>query len=144
MVVGHPQHFHAVRLQPGLGVFQLLLGVDAERDVVDPQRGVGRGQRRFVVAQVKKCDERAVQQAEEKVGVRAVFPRAGHVVALDDVVQRQTQDVFVEVPGFFGVAGLVGVVVQLLHGSGRGQVREVFQNGGHGVSCVFPGAESGV
>jgi hypothetical protein len=82
--------------------------------VVDPQRGVGRGQGGFVIAQVEEGDERAVLQAEEKVGVRAVFTRAGHHIALDDVVQRQAQDVFVEVPGFLGILGPVGVVVQLV------------------------------
>ena len=57
VVVGHAQHFHAVGLQPGLGVFQLLHAVHAEGDVVDPQRGVGGWQGFFVVADVKEGDE---------------------------------------------------------------------------------------
>ncbi len=79
------------------------------------QRGVlGAGLRGHVVAQVEEGDERAVLQAEEEVRVGAVLAGAGHMIALDDVVQRQAQDVFVEVPRLLGVARAVGVMVQLL------------------------------
>ena len=44
--------------------------------------------------------------------VRAVFPRAGYMIALDDVVQRQAQNILVKMPRLFGVFGAVGVVVQ--------------------------------
>ena len=116
VVVGHAQHFNAPGLQAGLGVFQLLDRVDAEADVVDPLGRVGAGQRRFVVAQIEEGDERAVLQAEEEVGVGAVLAGAGDVVALDDVEQREAQQVFVEMARFFGVFGLVGEMVQLLDG----------------------------
>jgi hypothetical protein len=121
VVVGHAQHLDAAGLQPGLGVFQLLLGVHAEADVVDPFRRVGAGQRGLVVAKVEEGDEGAVLQAEEEVRVRAVLAGAGHVVALDDVVQRQAQDVLVEAACFLRVFRAVGVVVQLLDGCGCGQ-----------------------
>src|SRR5260221_12499949 len=100
-----------MRHQAGLGVLQFLDGVHAEGDVVDPQRRVGRGQGLFVVADVEEGDERPILQAEEEVRVGAVLARAGHVVALDDVIERQAQDVLVEVaglpppPGPFGGGG---------------------------------------
>ena len=136
VVVGHPQYFHAVGLQAGLGVFQLLHGVHAKGDVVDPQGGVGRGLGLDVIAQVKEGDERAVLQAEEEVGVGAVLARAGHIVALDDVVQRQAQDVFVEMARFLRIPGFVGVVVQLLNGGWRRQCGcgRRGLGGGHGAS----------
>jgi len=104
---------------------QFLDGVHAEGDVVDPQRRVGRGQGLFVIADVEEGDERTILQAKEEVRVGAVLARAGHVVALDDVIERQAQDVLVEVAGLLGIAGLVGVVVQLLHGGGRWQCGQV-------------------
>ena len=115
-------------------LFHVLEGlhrIDAKRDVVDPHRRVGRGQCRLVIAQVEKRDERSVLQAEKEVRVRAVLARAGHHVALDDVIERQAQDVFVEMPRLLGIPGALGVVVQLLDGRGRGQRSNVFQNGGH-------------
>ncbi|MCY1556575.1 hypothetical protein D9M68_933350 [compost metagenome] len=133
MVVGHAQHLDAVGLQAGLGVFQLFDGVDTKADVVDPLGRVGAGQGGLVVAEVEEGDERTVLQAEEEVGVGAVLAGAGHEVALDDVVERQTQDVFVEAARFFGVARAVGVVVKLLDGGRRGQGGD----GGHGGLLVF-------
>ncbi len=125
VVVGHAEHLDAVRLQAGLGVFQFLDRIDAEGDVVDPGGRVGGGLGFHIVAQVEEGDEGAVPQTEEEVRVGAVFASAGHVVALDDVVERQAEDVFVEMPRFFRVACAVGVVVQLLHGGGRGQGGQV-------------------
>src|SRR5690606_28826679 len=92
-----------------------------KRDVVHPQWRVGRRQWLDVVAQVKERDERAILQPKEEMRVRAIFARAGHVVALDDVIERQAQNVFVEMPRLLGIARLVGVVVQLLNGSRGGQ-----------------------
>ena len=65
------------------------------------------------------------------MGVGAVFARGRHIVALDDVVERQAGDVLVEVPRLFRIARLVGVVVQL-DGGGRWQLGSVGQAGvGH-------------
>ncbi|MNW10204.1 hypothetical protein D3C71_2073710 [compost metagenome] len=49
------------------------------------------------------------------------------------MVQRQAQDVFIEVARFFGVTCLVGEMVQLLDGGGRRQ-RGQGRMDGHGVS----------
>lgn len=43
------------------------------------------------------------------------------MLALDDVVQRQAEYVFVEDARFLGVVRAPGVVVQLADGCGRGQ-----------------------
>ena len=122
MVVGHPQHLNAVGMQTLFGVFQLQLGVHAKRNVVDPNRGVGRGQGCGVVAEVKKSNEGAVLKAKEEMRVRAIFSCGGHMIALDDVVQRQTQNVLIKVASFFRVFGPVGIVVQLLNGGWGRQV----------------------
>ena len=123
-------------LQAQLHVFKLLLVVDAKSDVVDPGRRVWRSLGDLIVAEVEKRDEGAILQAEEKVGVGAVLAGAGYMVALDDVIERQAQDVLIEMPGFLGIAGPVREVVQLLH---RGRCRQrqgaqgqVFECGGHG------------
>ncbi|MNT37947.1 hypothetical protein D3C72_1741140 [compost metagenome] len=135
VVVRYAQHLDAVGFQALLGVLQLLHRVHAKSDVVDPQRRVRRGLCLHVVAQVEEGDERAVLEAKEEVRVGAVFARAGHVVALDDVVQRQAQDVFVELARFLGVACLVGVVVQLLDGGRRGQGGQIgLRDGVHAES----------
>jgi hypothetical protein len=91
----------------------------------------------LVIAEVEKRDERTILQPEEEVRVGAVFAGAGHVIALDDVVQRQAQDVFVEVACFLGVPRAVSDVVQLVdrHGSGDG---DVLQNSGHDISFNLP------
>jgi hypothetical protein len=43
------------------------------------------------------------------------------VVVLNQVVERQTQNVFVEMPRFFSITGSVCVVVQALYLGWRGQ-----------------------
>ncbi|MNL82033.1 hypothetical protein D3C87_2093010 [compost metagenome] len=51
------------------------------------------------------------------------------------MVQRQAQDVLIELARFFSVTRLVGVVVQLLDGRGRGQGGQIrFQDGVHAES----------
>jgi hypothetical protein len=80
---------------------------------------LGEGSAADVVAQVEEGDVRAVAHLEKDVHVGAVLARARHVVALDDVGQRQAQQVFVEMAGFFAVAAAPGEVVQPAHG-GRG------------------------
>ena len=122
MVVGHAQHGNALGLKPGFHGLQLGHGVDAKRNVIHPQRRIGRWQRGLVVTQVKKRNERTVLQPEEKVGVGAVFTGTRHDVALDDVKQRQAQDVLIKMPCFLGIFGTVGVMVQLLDGGRRGQL----------------------
>ena len=116
IVVGHAQHFYAVSLKSGFHRLQIRNAVYPKRNMVDPQGRVGRRQCRLVIAEVKKRDERTIPEPKEKVGVWAVFTSARHVVALDNVVQRQTEDVFIKMPGFLGIARAVGVVVQLLDG----------------------------
>ncbi len=60
------------------------------------------------------------------MGVGAVLAGAGDVVALDDVIERQAQDVFVEAAGLLRVPRAVGVLVQLLE---RGRRRQAGQRG---------------
>ena len=120
VVVGDAQHFILFGLQAGFHVDQGLHVVHPKGDVVDPIGGVGRRQGTLVVAQIKKGDKGAILQAEKYVRVRAVFAGAGHNVTLDDVVERQAQNIFVKVPCGLGVNTAVGVVVQLLNRRGRG------------------------
>ena len=87
-VIGDAQHFNAMRLQACFAVFQCLDTFHTERDVVDPRRCIGRGQGSGVVAQIKKSDERSVIQPEKEMGVGTVFARAGHMVALNQMVKR--------------------------------------------------------
>ena len=54
------------------------------------------------------------------------------MVALDDVVQRQTQNVLIKMPRLFCVARTVSAVVQLLNGHGRWQVGLPWT---HGMGC---------
>jgi hypothetical protein len=59
------------------------------------------------------------------------------MVTLDDVVERQTQNILVKMPRFFCVARAVSAVVQLLNRHGRWQsgLPRVHGMGcGHGVS----------
>ena len=79
------------------------------------------------------------------MGVGAIFAGAGNVIALNDVVQRQPEDVFVEMPGLFRIFGPVGKVVQLLHRrrcwqGGRGGVQAWGSHqGGHGILQIAVG-----
>ena len=118
--------------EPGHGVFQFTHMVDPKGNVIDPCRCVGRGGCGLVVSQVKKSDEGTILQAKKNVRVWAVLARAGHMVTLDDVVERQTQNIFIKMPRLFSVACAVSAVVQLLNGHGRWQ-------GGwprvHGMGC---------
>ena len=86
-----------------------------------------------ITAKIKKRDERTILQSEKNVGVWAVFAGAGDMVTLDDVVQRQTQNIFVKMTRFFCVFCAVGVMVQLLDGRRCGQWGPV---GGHGGDCL--------
>ena len=115
MVVSDTQHLDAMGLESLFGVFQLKHRVHAKSNVVDPQRGVGRRKCRGVVSEVKKSDERSVLKSKEKMRVGAIFTRRWHVIALDDVIKGQSQNVFVKVPGFLRILGSIGIVMQLLH-----------------------------
>ena len=84
-----------------------------------------------VVAQVKKGNKTAVLQAKKEVGVRAILPRAGYHVALDDVVHGQAQNIFIKMPGFFGITGAVGEMVQLVDRCRGRQCGDVLRYGGH-------------
>ena len=111
VMICHPQHLKAIRLKPRFHVQQRLHRVHAKRDVVDPQRRIGRRLRGLIIAQVKKSDAGAVLQPKKQMGIRAMLAGAGHDIALDDVVQRQTQNVFVKMPRFLRIAAAVGVMV---------------------------------
>ena len=54
------------------------------------------------------------------MGVRAILTGAGHVITLDDVVQRETQNIFIKVARLLRVFGSVRVVMQALDGRGAG------------------------
>jgi hypothetical protein len=69
----------------------------------------------LVVSQVKKGDEGAVQQSKEKMRVGAILASARHMIALNDVVQRQTQNVFIKMSRLFCIPGAISVMMQLLY-----------------------------
>ena len=94
-----------------------------QREVVDPGRRVGRGLGGVVVAEVEEGDVRAVAHLEEDVDVGAVLAGRRHVVRLDQVDQRQAEQVLVEVPGFLRVAAAPGEVVEAADGRHRSRVR---------------------
>ena len=103
---------------------------------------LGDGQGGLVVTQVKERDERAVLQAEEEVRVRAVFAGAGHHVALDDVVQRQTQDVLVKLPRLLGILAR-GRRSGAVAAPGRGGGRAATPAPGWLTGCVWVGMNGG-
>ncbi len=116
VVVGHADHGNAVRLEAGLGALHFLDAVHAQRDVVHPGWRVRRGIGREVVAEIEERDIGAVAHLEKQVNVGAVLLRARHVVGLDDVHERQAEDILVEMPRLFAVAALDGPVMQALDG----------------------------
>ena len=120
MVVGDAKHFNAVRFQPRLQSRQLFDGINAQRDVVDPLGGVRRFFGGDVVAQIEESDARAVSHAKEDVRVRAVLAGRRHDVTLNDVIQRQPEDVLVKMPCFFRVLAAVRKVVQPVDRRGWG------------------------
>ena len=105
------QHFHAMRLKALFHHLQVIDAADIESDVVDPSGCVGGGLTGKVVAQIEEGNERAVLQLKKEMGVRTVFTCAWNMVVFDHMVERQTQNIFIKMTGFFGIPCSVSVVV---------------------------------
>ena len=88
---------------------------DVERQVVHPRGSIRRRIAGEVVAEVEERDERAVAHLEEDVDIGTVFAGRRHVVFLDDVRERQPQDVLVELAGLLRIAAAVREMVQSAH-----------------------------
>jgi len=112
VVVGHAQHLDAGCLQPGLGLLQLGHRIDAQGQVIDPGRRVGRGLGGRVVAQVEEGDVRAVTHLEKDVHIGAVLAGAGYHVALDHMHQGQAQQVLIEMARLLAIPAAPGEVMQ--------------------------------
>ena len=122
VVISHTDNIDTVCLQTGFHRRQICECGYRKCDVVDPSRRIGRGQRGFVVTKVEKCNVRAITQAKEEMGVGAILAGAGHVITLDDVVQRESQNVFIKVARLFRVFGSIRVVMQALDGRRAGDL----------------------
>jgi hypothetical protein len=99
-----------------LGCNQMRFVGDLQREMVHPTRRVRRWQWSLAVAEIEEGDERSVPHLEKDVRVGAILTRGGDVVLLDDVRERQAEQILIEMPGLFRIAASVREVVQSLDG----------------------------
>src|SRR5436853_2391332 len=114
VMVCNAKHFDARVREPLLCGTQFVLCFQFEREVIDPSRRVRRWLRLHIIAEIEKCDVRAVAHLEKHVNVWAKFAGRWYVVQLDEMRERQTQHILIEMPGLFRVAATICEMMQAL------------------------------